>query len=317
VPFYYSFLVGKNCNSCPIYYNPGPNYIDDATNIYVSSNIASGFTNNGSSTSNTALEALIWGTTIRHESLFRNRLWIDPNLIIAKSDLLFYGNAHVSTFRPNDASFQLVTSDWNENIVTYSIAPSSNNSISVDMPPTTTTTENRIIDMKEYFEFWQQNPSFNFGVLFKLDQYLSIRADQAFFSSDFSDIARRPNINFNVFVQDSECQPHAELKRLLDGGFVYTLNGILKFTMDEEYDMEIGQYLSIKIFDQNHLILESSDINGNLLNNSIIAQSLRFDDNSWELDVSQISGIANDEYYILEVSNSKGDKRYIRFQYKN
>ena len=107
------------------------------------------------------------------------------------------------------------------------------------------------------------------------------------------------------------------MKRKLDGGYSYAIGGKLKFTMDEDYAMDDSKYLPFKIYDKNHLVLESSDINGVIQNGSVSPLPLEFSDNRWTLDVSTIPGITVGYYYILEVSNSKGDKRYLRFLYKN
>ncbi len=110
---------------------------------------------------------------------------------------------------------------------------------------------------------------------------------------------------------------YTELKRDVSGGFSYAVEGKIKFTLDEQYEMETGKFLPLKIYNKDHQIIASSDIDGNLLNAGIIVQNLEFDDNRWILDISDIPGITIGEHYILQVENEKGDKRYMRFLYKN
>lgn len=133
------------------------------------------------------------------------------------------------------------------------------------------------------------------------------------------------NAGFDNIVSSFDCTPdqsimyvsYHEMKRNLDGSYAHAVEGILKFTVDEEYQMEAGSKLPLKIYDDNHQLLESSDINGNTLNSSITPLDYKFDDNRWTLDISNVAGMQVGNFYTIVIENSKGDKRFLRFLYKN
>ncbi len=314
-PFYYAFLVGANCSEVPIEFNPGPNYIDDAL-LFGPSLSTQAYNNYGTESVESALDLVFFGSPTENRTLIRFRLWVDPILNVTESDFVLKGLENSSS-RSNVARLKRVTENWNENIVTHSSMPTSSSDILVNIPEMTSMTETKSINIIDFWGYWKQNNTLNYGFLFELQLYNGIHASQRYHSSDASAI-NRPKINFKVGIYDSECfSSYSEVKRKLDGGYSVVVNGKLKFTMNEEYQLSASKYLPFKIYDKNHVVMEESTINGVVLNGSIPPFPLNFNDNRWEINISSIPGMIVGEYYTLELLNSKGEKRYLRFLYNS
>lgn len=103
------------------------------------------------------------------------------------------------------------------------------------------------------------------------------------------------------------CKPsvyqYAVLKREADAGY-YSLDGVnLRFTLDGEYTLS---QLKFKVLDHGRSAVLSNVSNANLLTRTTTSHG----DNRYTLDCSGL-GIG---YYILEVSNEKNEKLYLRFK---
>jgi hypothetical protein len=314
IPFYYAFLVGVNCEEVSIEFNPDGRFVDDAVVRGPSGNLYE-TTNYGTDQYETALDLSLLGGNTQYRSLIKFRLWIDEDLNFSESTLLLKGFAGGGD-RSDATHLKRITENWNESIVTHSSLPATSSDIIVTIPDMASPTELKNVDIINFSEFWQTNNHQNNGFLFELQLYNTVLATQSYHSSDATNPTVRPKINFKG-TMNSGCLSYSEMKRKLDGGYSYAVKGKLKFTMDEEYEMEASKYLPFRIYDKDHVILESSDIDGVVLNSSVAPLPLKFDDNRWTLNVSSIPGMTIGEYYILEVSNSKGDRRYLRFLYKN
>ena len=108
---------------------------------------------------------------------------------------------------------------------------------------------------------------------------------------------------------------HAHVKRRLDGGHTVAVENKLKFTLDGEYDNGSSAYLEYNIYDENRNKVRGSSPNGNVILGSQ-AVLFEFDDNRYELDLNGVSAFVTGAYYILEVIDIKGEKRYLKFLYK-
>lgn len=314
-PFYYAFLIGANCSEVPIEFNPGPNYIDDAV-LSGPSFSTQAYDNYGTESSESALDMVFFGSPTENRTLIRFRLWVDPLLDITESEFVLKGFDN-SNSRSNVARLKRVTTNWHENIVTHSSMPGSSSDILVNIPEMTSMTETKSINIIDFWEYWKQNNTSNYGFLFELQLYNGIHAAQRYHSSDVA-AGNRPKINFKVGIYSSECfSSYSAAKRKLDGGYSVVVDGKLKFTMNEEYQLSASKYLPFKIYDKNQVIMEGSDISGVMLNGSIPPLPLRFNDNRWEINISSIPGMIVGEYYTLELLNSKGEKRYLRFLYNS
>ena len=97
-------------------------------------------------------------------------------------------------------------------------------------------------------------------------------------------------------------EPYAVLLKKLDGGFYLTNKSKVYFRFEEEYFVgSAGTNLVFNIYDINRNIVTAT------LNNAIVLMG----DNRYIMDVTPFT---TNNYYVLEVINSKNEKWYLRFQ---
>lgn len=99
----------------------------------------------------------------------------------------------------------------------------------------------------------------------------------------------------------------AELRDKLDASYVITSNKILKFKVDELY--QTGQNLNFKIYDYKRTEV--------IVNTPLLIDrlgSVCFDLNLSGTTAAVVSSQDERNYYILEVKNSKGDLKLLRFK---
>ncbi|WP_343634752.1 hypothetical protein [Fluviicola sp.] len=110
----------------------------------------------------------------------------------------------------------------------------------------------------------------------------------------------------------------AEVKRELDGGYVSAVEGKLKFYYQEEYSIEPGKFLPFTIYDEDYVKKASCDFNGTTfpVGNTFMKLPYNYDDNTYNMTLSTL-GLTVGKYYILELQNPTGEKRYLRFLYNN
>lgn len=99
---------------------------------------------------------------------------------------------------------------------------------------------------------------------------------------------------------------HYELSRDYTAGYATAIEGKLKFTFDEEYGIQPNKNLQYVIFD---------DANIPLVNGGAAALTYNFDDNRYLLTLPSSAIVG--KFYHLEVTTSTGQKRVLRFLYKN
>jgi len=109
---------------------------------------------------------------------------------------------------------------------------------------------------------------------------------------------------------------YSELKKKLDGGYAHGVEGQVKMTFDEEYEVNSGKFVSMKIFNGSSQLMEQINFDGTSINGTP-STIYDFDDNRITLNISSIPGMTIDEYYVVEVSTIKEEKLYLRFLYKN
>lgn len=91
----------------------------------------------------------------------------------------------------------------------------------------------------------------------------------------------------------------ASLSRKLDAGYYTPANGTLRFLFEEEYSVAEGTPLSYKILDA---------LNKPVTNPTVVTVERGI--NKCEVNVSSLTP----GYYIMEVSNAKNEKWYLRFK---
>ncbi|MGZ3862791.1 MAG: DNRLRE domain-containing protein [Bacteroidia bacterium] len=104
---------------------------------------------------------------------------------------------------------------------------------------------------------------------------------------------------------------YAVFKKKLDGGFYVTTAGHLFFKMEEKY--RDGNF-DFKVYSTN--LGSSVPALLPVTGANFTPGFKNYGTNWFDLNLNGVSGIVNNQYYILETSNDKGQKEYIRFQYK-
>jgi hypothetical protein len=108
-----------------------------------------------------------------------------------------------------------------------------------------------------------------------------------------------------------------ELSRDYTAGYATAVEGKLKFTFDEEYNIESLKKLQYAIFNDGNdagIPIASGDLSGTV-SGGATALPYSFDDNRYILTIS--SFCTPGKFYHLEVTTTTGQKRVIRFLYKN
>ncbi|MCH2223887.1 MAG: hypothetical protein MK066_03885 [Crocinitomicaceae bacterium] len=88
----------------------------------------------------------------------------------------------------------------------------------------------------------------------------------------------------------------------------------MKFTFDGKYDINSNVYLIYNIYDKNKSIVGSSNSAG-LTVGGAQALSYTYDDNRYLMDLSGLN-LSQNEFYTLEVIDTKGTKKYLKFIFK-
>lgn len=309
---YTAFLIGMDCEIVSISFAPGPEYIDDA---YLNFIAGVGTPNDGGNVINLASRSS--GIPTSNSSLIRFRLWMDANSKPLQSNLTMYGSSHNFANGPNDAALVQVTQDWQEYVVKVSTAPTVSTSIQSNLPATTTSNQNQVVDLNAFWNYWKSNNLLNYGMRLQ-SVPVSYTMSQRFHSGDATTPSNRPKIDF--IIDDATCDRtvHTLFKRELDAGYATTFNGKLKFWFVEEYQIDPGKKIPLTLYDENNDIVAGIDINGSALPGKplLTAFQYTFDDNRQELNLSSLSLTAG-KYYILQLTRSTGEKEYIKFIYTN
>ena len=245
---------------------------------------------------------------------------MDPVLTVNQSDLYLSGSAHYNALRANTAEFRKITQPWGELTATYNNAPATTTTLMKVVPNTTSATQNSVVDLKDFWNNWKTANTVNYGMAFQLQLYNFVRARQQYYSSNTADTLLRPLIQFNVgihYTESLETLSYYKLKDNFDGGYAKAVSGKLKIFFSEEYKIDNGKYIPLRIYDASHAFIGAVDLNGNVTGAaSTPLLGYHFNDNRHLLDLSGLS-LTNNAIYILEVKTSTGEKRYLKFLYKN
>lgn len=309
-PFFYAFLVGVNCEEVSIPFHPGPDYIDDAM---IRNSL--GYTTANYGISHQLIEAYerqgYWEDYDARMNLLRFRLWIDEEITIEEGELLLRSQTNLSPAGYNNgAQFHYVTSDWSEGVVTYSSIPSYTNSpTAFPMPATSVSNSDHVIDILAALENLQANNISNYGWLFRLNNYDNVATRyQRYYSSEHATVNYRPRINFSISVSNPAApnycnQVFAKMDRTLRGVLYKPYLTHLYFYYDEEYATSDAG-LNYKVYKADAPLVP-------VLNHTIQPLTeIEYGDNRYTLDVSDLqAGV-----YVLEITNNKSEKFYLRFK---
>lgn len=307
---YMGFLVGTQCKKVTIAYNTNAQYTSSA---YVSNRVIPGVEDQSDKnysnlpvfiTSN--LDISGW---FDYMSYLDFNLWMDDAFSVDKADLLFTGISHLNTGTTNEAEFDYVTSSWDESLVTYNSMPTSSTSPTLVFPSTTSNQQNFTADMTDFWNVWKQDNTTNYGVLFKLqifDDDVDARQNYAPPSPAYG-ISSSPEWTFELSLLDEAnpmvCSPvYAELSRNLTGVIYESFEDSLYISYDNEYSSSSSN-LDYAIY--------YTDMVTPVQNDSTVPLTQSFGLNQRVLDVS---GLTTGNVYVLEITNDKGEKRYLRFE---
>lgn len=305
-PFFYAFLVGVNCQEVPIEFNPGPDYIDDAVLKYnISPSSTNPITNYGNENAWNAVDIY---NTEHLRTPIKYRLWLDEKFHFTEAKLTMKGISNEND-RPNEARFKRITTEWSENIVTHSSMPGTSMDIHVNIPQMTSYTEVKTIDIINFCEFWRGNNLANYGFLFELQYYTGGLAVQSYHSSDATSSSNWPKINFLLSVSNptspNYCdQVFAKMDRTLRGVLYKPYLNHLYFYYDEEYNTTTSSWVNYNVYktDAPHV---------SVLNHTLQPlTAVRYGDNRFTLDISDLDPAT----YVLEITNNKSEKFYLRFK---
>jgi hypothetical protein len=96
---------------------------------------------------------------------------------------------------------------------------------------------------------------------------------------------------------------YSPVKKKLDGGYILIEDLTLNFIYKEEYSPEDGQQLKYRIYDFKNIEV-----------NNLPVLNVSYGENRYSFEFQQ-GQIALDKYYILEITDMKGDKWYLHFKH--
>lgn len=307
-PFFYAFIIGAKCERIPIEFNPGPDYIDDAV---LNTNSLLGNSDESTNFPNEANISFQTTGFASKRSALKFRLWFDPQMEIDNAVMSLNANAvNYSAPNPNNGAMYVATEYWGEKSITYTSQPDYSVSNPVLIPVLSSAPQLRQFDISNSCELWQQNNTQNFGWLIKLtNESVFTTIGQHYNSSDAA--TNKPKINFNISVSNPTApnycnQVFAKMDRTLRGVLYKPYLTHLYFYYDEEYDTP-NTGLNYRVYQVNNPIVS-------VLNSTIQPlNQIKYGDNRYTLDVSNL----NPEVYILEITNNKSEKFYLRFKVEN
>lgn len=308
---YQAFLVGVECDTVTMTYRPDGNY---TANCYVYDGVQNGVDYKNVNFKNSALFLArhqyisnVWRQT---ESFLDFNLWMDPRFGVLQADMTLQGNAHaMSNYRSNACELLRVTEWWDEQVPTYINQPAADTIVYSTVSAVTTATEDKTVDISNFWNAWKANNPDNYGFKFQLqDTTTNLAVVQNYHSPNNSTSANRPEIEFTLDLMQ-EGNPYrcysvyANVERKLSGTKYYSYDNVLHFSYENEYNTASG-YLNYRIFSAANRITPVMD-------NVSDPLAVEVGKNLFDLDVS---GLTSGNVYLLEVENDKGEKWFLRFE---
>lgn len=222
---------------------------------------------------------------------------IPVNAVIVSATLTLYKHTTDHYSVDNTSVLRKITQSWSETTVTYNNQPPFSMSDSIIVPTNTTTTQASIsVSVASHIQYWINNPTLNYGWVFKL--YSNFESQNVYrqftwASSDFATAASRPKLDITYYIP-----VYNVLKKKLDSGFSQLDNSVLYFKYDEEYKDSDGN-LSYTLYNDWH-----QSVSG------LPTLPVTYGDNRYSLNLAAIAT----GYYTLEVVNEKNEKVCLRFK---
>lgn len=308
------FLVGTRCEIITMDVIKDPIFVDDAQ---VWSNGASANTNYGTlATMQAGRPAL--GT---HQFFLRYPIWPDPSNSFYNVTQYLFGSAHSTTI--NQSIFYRVTSNWVETGtggVTWNTKPSIDltTPTPINVASTSSTTENKVLDLTSFFQYWQANPTTTFGYsLVGAVPPPTVSTYQQYHSSDATTAANRPYLT--VKLDDALCDrfSYYAFKPQLDASYTTTDKGKLRVQFMGEYQEGSNRW-EMRLYDNSHVLKAAISSSGTAIMGAPLLPAVVYAnyDNRTTLNLSTL-GLIDGGFYVLELTRSTGEKEYVEFIYKN
>lgn len=323
---YQAFLVGTECEEVAITFDPGPNYIDDTwmmDGVEGSGTTIINYTQQNFGSFN-EFKTDKWANYAPYNSrgLLKFRLWVDPNCQINTANMTLYGIEHDPYTRPNDSELLRVTSTWTESGVAFINSPTSTSTGKINIAGVPAGNANVTLNIADFFNIWKTNNTANYGMLLQLQTYTGSYTRMQFNSSDVpaGGPRLRPKVELTV-NKTSNCTlftSFASLKDRPDAGYSATFNNTLRFYFVEEYTIDSGKKIPLKLYDEENVAIAAIDFNGSAINGLPLLPAINYvkDKNFCSLSLSGL-GLTTGKFYTLEFTNTIGEKKFLKFKYTN
>ncbi|MGV3610304.1 MAG: DNRLRE domain-containing protein [Fluviicola sp.] len=315
---YQGFILGQQCQEVSVTVPTNSNYMQDAT-VSDEPNFLGNF-----SRTNSGSDPLIMGNSYAGfsgwtdaMSLMRFSLWVDPALVVTQAALLLQGNNHNAT-RSNESELARITAPWREYGVAFINKPASATDIVTNVPALPTGSANSTIQIANFFNYWKSANTSNYGMYFRLKDYSNTTASQTYHSSNSTTVAKRPTLTMNVEYINCDRTSFTQLKDLTDAGVATIYNNTLKFFFTEEYTIDSGKKLPLKIYNEDNVAIAGIDFNGVAISGLTLLPAINYvtDKNFVSLSLAGLS-LTIGKFYTLELTNTLGEKKYLKFKYTN
>lgn len=222
---------------------------------------------------------------------------IPSNAVIVSATLTLYKHTTNHYSVDNTSVLRKITQSWSETTVTYNNQPTFSMSDSIIVPTNTTTTQASIsVDVTPHIQYWINNPTLNYGWVFKL--YSNFESQNVYrqftwASSDFATSTSRPKLDITYYLIS-----YKSLNKKLDAGYYELNSSNLYFKYNEEYKDSDGN-LTYNLYNDAH-----TKITG------LPTLPVVYGDNRYTLNLASVAT----GYYTLEVINEKNEKWYLRLK---
>tara|TARA_R110000782_G_scaffold1246_2_gene4937 strand:- start:16250 stop:16783 length:534 start_codon:yes stop_codon:yes gene_type:complete len=130
-------------------------------------------------------------------------------------------------------------------------------------------------------------------------------------------VSYSPNVGERMQAYISpDCGSYVLLNQTLDGGYYNASHKEVRFQYDEEYETTLYKKLAYKIYDKDKNLVGGVDMNSVPLVAGSQLLSNNIGENKFRLNFFSLSLTIN-EYYTLEVSNDKNEKKVLKFKVYN
>lgn len=221
---------------------------------------------------------------------------------IEQADLVLTGlssNTHSGT---NQSFLKRITEEWEEECVTWVTQPTTvtTNQITI---PTLTASQGITTSILEFAKYWLEHPDEKYGMMLQLNSTVGFpNPVMNFGSSDQTTSANRPKL----ILKFRHRNQYAELKRKPDGGYYQVKSNILNFQFVDNYSDQDNK-LSFKII--NPLLPVATQV---VYSDTDITLDPDYGENRFTVDCGCTGAALDKGFYILEVTNSKNEKSYLR-----